>query len=701
MKKSGKGKRDPDEQLQARARAFFASRGPRKPSPYETAKALGITFKQASELARALSAKQKQAPGKVGKVTGVLRVSGRGYPSVHTADGRSVPVTMGATGDALPGDTVEAVIEKLGGAGRCSVTRVVARGGEKLTGRLLQLPSGLHVQPAGWPSELAVRVEGGPGSPGDFVTAHVSTYPQDGLPGAFTVERVIGRGPVAELRAIAIAHELRDEFPADALQEAERLADVGAADAQGRRDLRAQEAFTIDGADAQDFDDAVYLEREGGDFRLYVHIADVSHYVRPGGALEREAYLRGNSVYLPGLTLPMLPERLSNNLCSLRPGEDRLCVTAELVYGPDGGRRSAKAYPSVIHSAARMTYERVNELIRGAAAGPHEAAVAAQIPAMLELSALLRGLRARRGSLDLDVPEAHIALDADGHVTDVSARGRDQAEMLIEDFMIAANEAVALRLRNLNLPCLYRVHEPPDGLAVADLGKKFAALHVKLRMDAEGHFAPMALQEALESAEPSVRGILGRLVLRAMKRAEYLPQPIGHYGLAAEDYCHFTSPIRRYADLFVHRVLKGPAADEQVDAWRHAAPDAARQASVCERMAQEAEWEAQALRCAQFMEPRIGETFEACVTGMTRRLLFLTLPSAVELTMPILYLEQARGDAYAFDEERLVLVGRRSKRAVRLGQILCVVIDAVNLDERRVLCKPVPEEAPAKGKRRK
>ena len=425
------------------------------------------------------------------------------------------------------------------------------------------------------------------------------------------------------------SHDIPHEFPAEALDEAARLEP---ADADRRRDLRAVPLVTIDGEDARDFDDAVWAEADTapdnpGGWKLIVAIADVARYVRPGGPLDREALKRGNSVYFPDRVVPMLPERLSNELCSLRPHEDRACVAAHLTIDSRGRTIRHRFERASMRSAARLTYEQVQQ----ARDGMPDAATAPLLAPVLEplygVWAALAAARNARQTLELELPERQIRLDDDGHATDICAAPRYDSHRLIEEFMIAANVAVAEHLAQRNLPCMYRVHEPPsaDGLealrsALRDLG---------VSMPASG-LRPSDLNRILKQTAGLPRGrTIHELVLRAQSQAVYSPENRGHFGLALPRYAHFTSPIRRYADLLVHRAIvggtPGGARDGLPAGAEGAMHDWGARISAAERRAMAAERAAADRYMAEFMKDRIGAAFEATVSGKTRAGLFVTL----------------------------------------------------------------------------
>ena len=513
---------------------------------------------------------------------------------------------------------------------------------------------------------------------GDAVVLKVIDWPRHKVPMRAEVQQVLGAGwdVRVQMKALTETHNLETDFSDDAIRQAEALPDkVSEADTEGRYDARGIELFTIDGADAKDFDDAVSLEKtEDGAWRLGVHIADVSHYVREGSPIDREAYKRGTSVYFPGMVIPMLPEALSNHLCSLMPDVDRLALSAFITLR-GGEAEEVKLVRSVIHSRARLTYEEVNKLFDGEENNV-PGALHGTLRNMLDLSRVLREKRHARGSIDFDLAEPAFTLDENGMPLDVRARVRGEAEKLIEDFMLLANESVAQTTRERRLPSLYRIHESPDPerlhsleLFLSNMNRPF-----KLGLDPQPIMVQRLLEETSDTPEAD---IIKHMTLRALKRACYSESPEGHYGLAAKDYCHFTSPIRRYPDLMVHRqltaMLTGHIDDARAKAKRM--PEIAQQCSSCEFQATAAERDADDLIKAHYMKNHVGEEFEGVVSGVSGWGFYVTLPNTVEGLVHVRSLD----DYYEFDEDRQVLRAENSRRQVRLGDPVRVKLEAVNV----------------------
>ena len=516
---------------------------------------------------------------------------------------------------ALPGDEVAVVVNERGKFGKPEgrIERILRKGRTALLGVYRERSGVPLLQPFDSPSQddipLKSRGRLKP-APGMIVEADRATL---------TVTRVFGRpeDPGVDAQVVIKRYGLRQAFPEDVLREADAIPDLDPAEArQDRRDFRDWPSVTIDGEKAQDFDDAVSIRRQAGDgWLLGVHIADVSHYVRPGSPLDAEAFERGTSVYFPDLTLPMLPERLSNGLCSLRPREPRLAFSALMDVAGDGRVRTAEFFPSLIQTVHRMTYTSVFKIFEG---DPQEAAryrdVVPDLLLMREAARALRGRRLAEGSLDFDLVEPELIYEK-GRLLAVAAAERNEAHRLIEDFMVAANVAVASAFTERGLPAIYRVHPAPD---IGDLEKlRDLILHFGLALPDPAKVRSKDLQRVLEKAKGLAgEKFVGLQVLRAMKLAVYAAKNVGHYGLAQSDYTHFTSPIRRYPDLVVHRLLK--------DLLRREGPSRlpldvlAEKSSERERNAGEAEQSLVEWRIFRFLKGRLGDEFRGIVVDVIK-----------------------------------------------------------------------------------
>ncbi len=527
--------------------------------------------------------------------------------------------------------------------------------------------------------------ETGGAAPDELVLAVPLPHQGVGLKPVAIVERL---GPIGDARSVSLiclhAHDIPHDFPPDVLAEAQSAGEAGLS---GRTDLRAVPLVTIDGEDARDFDDAVFAEPDPdtpGGWRLLVAIADVAHYVRPGSALDREARLRGNSVYFPDRVVPMLPEALSNGWCSLKPGENRGCLFAELRIGADGARHAHRFGRGLIRSAARLTYEQVQAAHDGA--GLPDGVAPGLLDSLYGAWRALASARARRGTLDLDLPERRVVI-ADGRVSAIVPRARLDSHRLIEEFMVLANVAAAQELERLAAPCLYRVHAPPAPEKIEALRGFLDTLGIALKP--AGTLRPADLDRVLRQVAGTPHApLVNEMVLRAQSQAEYSPDNQGHFGLALTQYAHFTSPIRRYADLCIHRALiaglgAGPGGARPEEAA--ALEDVGAHITATERRAALAERDAVERYIAAHMTDKIGAVFEARISGVTRFGLFVTLiQSGATGLVPIASLSSRSpdsvGEFWMHNESAQALVGRRSGLAWRLADTLPVrLIEAAPL----------------------
>jgi len=503
--------------------------------------------------------------------------------------------------------------------------------------------------------------EAGDAKAGEIVLAAPLPSAAFGLKPARVVERLGNIGDARSVSLIVIhTNDIPVEFPAAALGEADRARGVGP---DGRTDLRDIPLVTIDGEDARDFDDAVFAAPEGNGFRLIVAIADVAHYVRPDSALDRAARTRGNSCYFPDRVVPMLPEALSNGWCSLRPGEDRGCLFAEMRIDAAGRKTQHRFGRGLMRSAARLTYEQVQEAHEAGAADP-----ALPLAALYAAFRVLLAARDARGTLDLDLPERRVLLDEAGHVTSVAPRPRLDSHRLIEEFMVLANVAAAEELERLHQPCVYRVHAPPSEEKLENLRSFLHTLGISLAPGNQLH--PRDLDRVLKQAAGSEAApLVNEVMLRSQSQAAYAVENIGHFGLALPRYAHFTSPIRRYADLLVHRALirglrlgEGGLAEAEVPALA----DWAEHITATERRAALAERDAIDRYLAAFMADKVGSTFAARISGVTRFGLFVTVAgSGASGLVPVSSLQD---DFWFHDEATQALLGRRTRLTYRLAQ---------------------------------
>jgi ribonuclease R len=518
---------------------------------------------------------------------------------------------------------------------------------------------------------------------GDWVIARITRHAGSASAAQAVIEKRLDPDRPVELATeSAIArHDLPQEFPVAALREAQHFGEqVDPREADARVDLRDLPLVTIDGDDARDFDDAVYAEPHAGGYRLIVAIADVSHYVRPGSALDAEAQLRGTSVYFPTRVLPMLPTALSDHLCSLAPNVDRLCFAADMLLSKSGALKSARFYPAVMRSAARLTYTLANQaLFEGrAAARTQLEPILGRLMVLVDVYRALYKARGRRGALDFDAAEAEFVIDEGERVRAVELRVRNDAHRLIEECMILANVAVAQELEESHTPTLYRVHGVPEQEKLERLTSVLRSLGVDARLPKT--IATRDVQGiARRVGDPSERAFVESLIVRAMPQAIYQPTNIGHFGLALSHYAHFTSPIRRYPDLVVHRTLKALIKAKGGSGQRYAAAELAslgESTSRLEKRADEADRYVSGFLKCTYLKERIGQTFQGLITTVVEFGCFVQiLDVAVD---GLLHIDSLRDDQYVMEEDGHGWRGRRSGRRLRTGSHIRVRVTAVN-----------------------
>ena len=615
-----------------------------------------------------------------GCVTGTFLATERAFAFVapDTDEDGAKPddlfIPPGANGGAWHGDRVLVKMsERKNGRGRRegAVIRVLQRADRELTGALVQRGNAYFVQPTSkkYPEIAIDRHHLGDAQPGDRVAVSISHYGDEKFLPQGVVEADLGEDGTMEVAIAGILHEngVYDIFPDDVLQAADAMPqEVEPSALDGRLDLRDKLIFTIDGDDAKDFDDAVSLEvLDNGHLLLGVHIADVSHYVTPGAPLDLEAFRRGTSVYYPGHVVPMLPFALSHGICSLNPHVDRLTFSALMEVDKDGRRYKARFAKSVIRSGARMTYNKVNKILAGDKALREEYGFLVETAErMNNLAHAMYKRRIERGALELDIPEAQIIVDETGKPVDIQYRDRGESEKLIEEFMLAANEAVAEYMCKRELPTVYRVHENPD----PDKLRVFAAFARPFgyRIDPSKPEDTFQFQTVLRGAknDPKQR-ILPTLLLRSLARARYADECIGHYGLKAKFYLHFTSPIRRYPDLVAHRMLQKALTGEEFTAGDEiTCKEAASQSTTREQAADECERGIDKLYIAAYMKRFVGEEFDAEVSGVQSFGVFVALENGCE---GLIRVELLAGDRYEYDEQRMTMVGRRTGKRFTIG----------------------------------
>jgi ribonuclease R len=640
-------------------------------------------------------------PEKMDLHVGRIEMHAGGYGFVvpeRGHDGGDIYIAGPLMNEAMHGDRVVARIERVKDGGRMEgrVIRILERANASIVGRYDRDANGMgYVVPFDRRVLMDILVpagqEGG-ASPGEMVTVELTRWPSSTRGAIGHVTEVLGdvNAPGVDTEIIIRKYGIPDEHSTEAVAEAARLgASVAARELEGRTDFRDRVTVTIDGEHARDFDDAISIERlPNGNFWLGVHIADVSHYVEEGSALDREAYDRATSVYFPDRAVHMFPEELATGLCSLNPHVDRLVQSCLMEVDRRGQVVRFEFHDGVIHSRARMTYTEVNGIIteRDPALLEQYEPLVATFDLMAQLFRILNEARRRRGSIDFDLHEAEIVMDEGGMVEAIVALQRNDAHRLIEEFMLLANETVATFLEAQGMPTLYRIHEAPDVLKVAKFEDFVSGFGLSLGAPLTA-LRPRHFQKLLERVEgkPEAKPI-AFLMLRTMQKARYAPENVGHFGLAAASYTHFTSPIRRYPDLVVHRTLRAcrhqRANEDALDQLREDLPEIGRHTSERERRAEEAERELLQWKKVKFMADKVGDEFEGYVTGVAAFGLFVELVE--HYVEGLVHVSTMADDYYRFVEGGHLLRGENTQKIYRLGDKVRVQVIRVNMDSRQV-----------------
>jgi len=654
--------------------------------------------------------KQRYAvPQKINLLVGRLQTikSGAGFV-IPDEGGTDVFVPPQSLESAVDGDRVVVRVERRrrGEKPQGSIIKVLERSRQRVVGVYRTARSFGFVEPDDRKLVRDVFIPpdaAGDAQDGQVVVVEVEGWGDERLNPSGRVVEVLGErdDPGVDVLSIVHGHDLPLEFPARVEQAARALREEGVTGAavSGREDLRDELVFTIDPADARDHDDALSVRQlDDGAFEVGIHIADVSHYVEEGGPIDAEAFRRGTSVYLVDRVVPMLPETLSADLCSLRPDEDRLAVTLLVRIDAEGQPGRSRLVRSVIRSSHKLSYEDAQAVLDGERSISPEVDTALQ--QLVTLSRGIRAARAARGSIDFDLPEARVVLNQQGEPTDIQRVMRLESHRLIEDFMILANETVATMATRRKLPFIYRVHEPPDADRVEQLADFVRTFGVRFKPSKD----PRAFEALLEKVEDRPEaGLISTVMLRSMKQARYSTENLGHFGLASTHYTHFTSPIRRYADLAVHRVLTRVFVDGErlPEEHRSRLTDAARVASERERVAVAAERDSVDLKKAEFMERHIGDEFAGTISGVTSFGLFVLLDDF--FVEGLVHVSSLEDDYYVFLDEQYALLGEHSKRRYRLGDRARVQVAAVDRSERKidlVLVEETPQRRPRRGGKR-
>lgn len=657
----------------------------------------------------------------IGAITGRLVCHPEGYGFVIPEDsslGQDVFIPPKKMGSAVDGDTVRVRVspsrrgrKRDGKSLEGEVLEVVSRARQTLVGKLIRYRKETCVAPLDPRYHYTVTIQDDKADEipdGQIVVVAILAQPSRHQPPIGAIEEVFGdpNDPDIQYRIVCHNHGIPMEFPPEALQEAQAACEPDAAEVHDRTDFRNLLTVTIDGETARDFDDAVSIEPlQNGSFRLWVHIADVSHYAHSGSRLDAEAYRRGTSVYFPDRAIHMLPTRLAQEICSLKPGVDRLTVTVAMDIDRQGNVVHSEYHRSVINSNERMTYTAVNEILVNPDS-PHRRRCGYLVPSfewMLELCEILRSRRARRGAIDFDLPEAEIEYDVNGQILDIVRSERNVAHRIIEEFMLIANETVAEYLEDQRLGVLYRIHERPDPVKVEeflDIASKFG--HA-LERDREGHYPSRSFQKLTErlNGKPEAK-FLSYLMLRSFKLARYSSTNEGHFGLAARSYAHFTSPIRRYPDLTIHRTLKfalNGASSPEAEELFSRLPEIADQSSQRERKAVDAERAIMRWLMAKFMAERLGEEYDGFVIGVERNGFYVELlDHFVEGFVPV---ETIWDDFYTFNQRHHCLIGENSGKVYRIGDQVRVRVDKVNPERHFIEFSPLITSRPSERRRKR
>ena len=698
--------------VKERIHAFMREDAYRPLPAAEVLKGLGLSDEEKPLLSSALDALEEEGviirnrsglyglPSRMNLVVGRLSMSPKGFgfiiPDVRANEEETdVFVPGAALATAMHGDRVVARVtpsETPGRAREGEIIRILVRANTHIVGTFERSKAFGFVTPDSTKigrDIFVLKKDFGGAKTGSKVVVEITKWPEARRSAEGRVIEVLGKtgDPGVDVLAVMRAYDLDENFPPDVAAAAAQCPENPLPEEYaGRRDRRDFPIVTIDGEDTKDIDDGIYAYERDGEFFLGVYIADVSHYVRAGEPLDVEAARRGTSVYLVDRVIPMLPKELSNGICSLNEGVDRLSMACEMQIGADGEVKSYEIVPCVIHVARRLTYTLVNKVLAG-----EEPFVSdnEDIRPMLEtlrrLREVLRGKRHRRGSIDFELPEIKVKLDAAGHPIALERRTGSIGESIIEECMLAANETVARHMELKEEPFVYRVHEAPVSEKIERFQSLLAALGLRLNIDEDGKVRSRDIQQVLDRVKgaPEER-IIGAVALRSMQQARYATASLGHFGLAARYYTHFTSPIRRYPDLLVHRLLRetfatGHIPAEKRERLRTALSEAAEHSSARERIAVEAERETTDMKKIEYMAQFVGETFEGVISGVTAFGIFVELENGVE---GLVHVSTMVNDYYSYVEEQYAMVGERTGARYRLGDAVTIIITRADVQAR-------------------
>lgn len=659
---------------------------------YEAVRNSGIKREKETEKKQVKGDRKK---GQYYTGTFISHPRGFGFLEIPEAE-EDIFIPEESIGTALHGDTVQIVVKKDGKDGkRCEgeVVKVLERGTKEVVGTYQQCDGFGFVVTDNQRFLKDVFIPAGKSleaEDGDKVLAEIKDHGNKRRSPEGKIIEILGKPGECGVDVLCVAksYELPMEFPEKVAKQAERIKEtLNEGDFYGREDLRDVVMVTIDGEDAKDLDDAVSLTKEEDLYHLGVHIADVSNYVQYNSALDKEALKRGTSVYLADRVIPMLPKKLSNGICSLNAGEDRLALSCLMDIDKKGRVVSHRIVESVIHVKERMSYTNVKKILlqEDEELAKRYEELLPMFFQMKELSELLRNRRKKRGAIDFDFPESKLVLDEKGKVVDIYPYEQNIATRLIEDFMLAANETVAEEYCMLGLPFVYRTHENPDMEKMETVLEMVHQAGIKVKKGKET-ISPKEVQKILKELEGmECEPFFARLILRSMKQAKYTVEDTGHFGLAAKYYCHFTSPIRRYPDLQIHRIIKetlrGKMTEAKIQHYKGILEEVARQSSAMERRAEEVERETIKMKKAEYMKQHIGEAFEGTVSGVTEWGFYVELDNTVE---GLVHVNSLTDDYYTFDKDRYCLVGDMTGRAYRMGQRVKVWVENADANTKTV-----------------
>ena len=640
-----------------------------------------------------LSKRGKYSKGHAVHLNGTFQANARGFGFVTPEDGsEDVFIPEDNISGAFQGDEVEYIITAAPSGRRKEgkIVRILSHSVVHVVGLYEKSKSFGFVRPDNQRYLKDIYIPSGKergAMTGHKVVVELTSYGGEHMKPEGKVVEIIGHvnDPGTDILSVVMDSGIPTEFPEKVLNQAVRVGKpVSEADCAGRKDLRDWLMVTIDGEDAKDLDDAVSLKEEEGRYVLGVHIADVTNYVQENSALDREAFERGTSVYLADRVIPMLPHRLSNGICSLNAGEDRLALSCIMTFDPSGDMIDHEIAETVINVNRRMSYNGVAAILAGDTQDLEDEKIISMIQSMKKLSDILRERRGRRGSIDFDFPETKVILDEEGRPVDIKPYERNDATKIIEDFMLMANETVAEEYYWRELPFLYRTHEVPDEEKIRQLSTFINnfGYHIHVRNEVR----PKEIQKLLERVDGTPEeALISRLALRSMKQARYTTENTGHFGLAAKYYTHFTSPIRRYPDLQIHRIIKenlrGRLNEDRIAHYEEILPKVAAQCSDRERRAEEAEREVVRMKKAEYMYSHIGEEYDGVISGVTKWGVYVELPNTVE---GLVHVADMRDDHYEFSEQTYELTGQHTGKSYKLGQSVRVCVTDADKLQRTV-----------------